>query len=758
MRVLVFQLKRCRRAPLFWLALLYLAVGSVYARATPLFEKPDEPGHYGYILYLREHLALPPILAPEARSAVPFRAAQQPAHRYDLTFEFHQPPLYYATAALLTAWLPDDADLDAFFTQNPYVRSASPGSRNDNRNYYLHPPDMTVLAFACRWVSLLFGLGSLSAAYFLAAQIFARNTFIPMATAALVGFQPTFLFTTTAISNDPAVSCLGALIVALLVHRLQRGPWRGFAAVLGVCLGLAALAKESGLVFFPLAGLALLAIHRGFRPALFRDGVSLLLAALLTGGWWYARNALLYADPLLIGEHPTRIASAAVLWAWMKRNLLSIELSFWANQSLTFLSPIGFDKVLIGWGRLSLGVLALSALLRRKWLRERGQAAVILASWPMTFLILLAVYWSPKTLSPYGRFLFPAVAPLFLLLLWAWYALLPPAGGRLVMQVWAGAMVVIGSLISAVSLYPPFQPARPWGAAQHQRPAGIVYVDAQERPVARLIGYNLPQPFALPGEAVPLELCWEPLARTPVPYAVFVQLLDLSRISAGQSPGVWGRRETYPGLGRYPTDRWTPGQSFCETLLVPVFPETPTLLGAAIEVGLTNAGQTERLSALDAQGRALDLVAIGGVPVLARDQRPAAMQTAAYRFDQAVGLVSWQAAEAGGSLVVTTTWQARQAVPYDATLFIHVNAADGRTVAQLDRQPLDGRFATSYWPPGSVITDVAVCPLPARGAEGALTLNLGLYTWPSLQRLPVTDAAGAPLPGDVIVIELPARR
>jgi hypothetical protein len=276
------------------------------------------------------------------------------------------------------------------------------------------------------------------------------------------------------------------------------------------------------------------------------------------------------------------------------------------------------------------------------------------------------------------------------------------------------------------------------------------------QPVARLIGYNLPQPYAVAGTYFPIELCWEPLGVTDIPYAVFVQMLDIGQLNAQDMPTVWGRRETFPGLGNRPTDRWTLHKVFCDMTLVPVFAEAPTPLGAAIEVGLTDQNHRSRLQALDAAGDSLDLAAIGGVPILSSKDLTTAKRTPLYTLDNAIGLDQiLVSAGAGNSLTLTMTWQSLRSVVYDATMFVHTQDAEGNIVAQADRQPLEGRFPTSYWQPGQIITDVVRLSLEADKLDQPLTLNVGLYIWPSMLRLPVKDAYGAPQRDDVMVVRLP---
>jgi len=248
---------------------------------------------------------------------------------------------------------------------------------------------------------------------------------------------------------------------------------------------------------------------------------------------------------------------------------------------------------------------------------------------------------------------------------------------------------------------------------------------------------------------------WEPLGRTSAPYAVFVQLLDVSQLEVKYSPDVWARRETYPGLGNRPTDRWPLQQAFCDKVFVYVFAEAPTPLGAAIEVGFTDPEHTDRLQATDPDP--MDLAIVGRVPALSPQELPTARRPAQYILDNAIGLNDIQLSGGiAGSATLTLTWQSLRAVQYDATMFIHLRGAQGEMLAQVDRPPLDGRFPTSYWLPGQVVTDAVSLELPSGARRGPLTLNVGMYRWPSLERLPVADAAGAAQPDSLVTVEVPS--
>jgi hypothetical protein len=92
-------------------------------------------------------------------------------------------------------------------------------------------------------------------------------------------------------------------------------------------------------------------------------------------------------------------------------------------------------------------------------------------------------------------------------------------------------------------------------------------------------------------------------------------------------------------------------------------------------------------------------------------------------------------------LKLTLFWQPLTTLPVDYTTFLHLRNRDGTTVAQRDRQPLDGAYPTSYWQAGETIIDPMTLPLPDTLPAGSYTLVAGLYQLETMERLPVTNAS-----------------
>src|SRR5438105_3074924 len=78
---------------------LHVVFSLAYSLITPLWEAPDEIGHYTYARYIAMHAALPPLGA-----------------RLSAYNEAHQPPLYYWLVALAISWIDTSDNVQPRFT------------------------------------------------------------------------------------------------------------------------------------------------------------------------------------------------------------------------------------------------------------------------------------------------------------------------------------------------------------------------------------------------------------------------------------------------------------------------------------------------------------------------------------------------------------------------------------------------------------------------------------------------------------------
>ncbi|MBL7064795.1 MAG: hypothetical protein ISS49_11415 [Anaerolineae bacterium] len=105
----------------------------------------------------------------------------------------------------------------------------------------------------------------------------------------------------------------------------------------------------------------------------------------------------------------------------------------------------------------------------------------------------------------------------------------------------------------------------------------------------------------------------------------------------------------------------------------------------------------------------------------------------------------------GGVLTMTLAWEAVVELSEQHVVFVHLLSPEGTLVAQHDA-PLVGRLLPlSAWPQGTTFRYPVTIELPGDLPAGDYCLMVGVYLWPSLERLPVlADVPGA----EASVVEL----
>ncbi len=96
----------------------------------------------------------------------------------------------------------------------------------------------------------------------------------------------------------------------------------------------------------------------------------------------------------------------------------------------------------------------------------------------------------------------------------------------------------------------------------------------------------------------------------------------------------------------------------------------------------------------------------------------------------------------GETLTVTLYWESSAPLGADLSVFTHVLDANGALVAQHDGPPLLGSAPTSTWRAGMVIPDPHPIVISADVAPSIYNIAVGMYHWPSGERLPALNAAG----------------
>lgn len=214
---------------------------------------PDEGAHLEYAKYLAQNKSFP-IFEPKGANAP--------------GYEFHQPPLYYALAAVGYAALP-----------------------------------ATAADYAARGISLVCGLLTLVFLWHSIRLLFPEDKILAPLATGLGALWPLHIAVGASAGNDAIAGAMCAGVfwsIARMAKRveLEQDSWQD-AAIIGLFCGLGMLSKSTALVI-SIAGIgAAWQLSRGskntraFVPPILVTGTMLLIC-----GPWLARNTALYGDPL----------------------------------------------------------------------------------------------------------------------------------------------------------------------------------------------------------------------------------------------------------------------------------------------------------------------------------------------------------------------------------------------------------------------------------------------------------------------------
>ena len=721
----------------FWIAvitLLFVILGVGYSLATPIFEASDELWHYPVVKHIADGRGLP---------------VQRPGVETLWQQEGSQPPAYYALAALATAWIRTD-DLAEVHWLNPMANIGRPLAAG-NKNLVIHtqreafPWRGTALAVhLIRLLSVLLGASVVYLTYLLALEIAPRRSDLALTAAALVAFNPMFLFISGSVNNDNLIVPLATLILWLVVRTLRQG-WlsNGRAVLLGFLLGLAALTKLSGLALLPLtaAVLVVVAARRRAWGALFRWGALIAVPVIAVAGWWYLRNWQLYGDPTGLNAMLNVAGRRPELFTFqrLKSEFQGFRLSYWGVfGGFNVIGPqilYGFYDLLVLVGLA--GWIAWLVRRRGQWRSPVAERLLVLAAWVVLVLVAL-IRWTAQTYASQGRLAFPAIGAIAILVTFGLAGWLP--------RRWQGrGLAVVGSILFLLAASIPLAVIGPAYAKPPILTVADVPADAQRSDVShagslRLLAYELPQESVRPGQTLPVTVYWQLIAPTDRDLAVFLHLL-------GRDGEPVGQVGSYPGLGAYPLKLLKPGDIVRDTYQVPVVvtATAPSLL--RVDVGLFDRAAPTQvgLSVRDAAGGEASGV-IGAARLLPYSVVSDLPQTPRFDLGEQAALVGYDfpqsAVRPGDTLPITLFWQAQARMAEDYQVFVHLMGPDGRPVAQGDKSPLDGDWPTSAWEPGQTFEDAYQIQVPDDLAPGAYELRVGLYRLVDFTRLPVQGPEG----------------
>ena len=702
------------------IAIAFALLASVYASQTPIFEAPDEAGHFLYMHNMLVHHALPVMQSYD----VMFKRTDTPPE-IKLSLQIHHPPLYYLIGAALISWT-ERKDLSDYLIRNP-LGTVGTVSVN-NQNGFLHLPqtsngDTSTAVAILRLYSILLAVGTLLCVY--RTGLLAFNARVGLLAMLIIAMIPSFIFISSSINNDNLVTFLYSTGIMMLVSVWQRRTIRLIdMLILSLILAAIALSKLPGLTLFGViyGWLGYGALWKRFR---WREVLQVVVAsagaALLFAGWWYLRNFMIYGDPFGLqatlrlwgrGALPTDpqliLSEAKGVWdsLWMILGQFNIRGADWVYSYAALLTIVG----LIGCGF----VIRAQASRRSLILLFFGIIAVVIAA---------LIYATRQVNVSQGRILFPMLVAFGVLLAAGWYQMI---GRRSVVVVVPFIIAAFGAPI--VQLPNAFVSLQ----AVSNVPDGIHRIDAQAETLS-VLGYTLQTNTVRLDDVIRLTIYVKGQhVDNPV---LFVKALD--PVSHAPLGGV----DLFPGMS--PTSALDPTTIYGVSV---VFPIKPALIERVapyqldLQIGWRNMGNDRFLPLQDQTGAPLRSLIVPGPTLIGLTQSlPASFTKTNVQFGDIVTLTGYEFVKqplTDGTLQVRLFLHPMRMTPVNYTAAIGLLDEQNNVVTSVDGYPVG--YPSSAWRIGADFIDERLLSLPSETTGKPLRLYLGWYDGTNGTRLPAT--------------------
>lgn len=728
------------RTSIFALLAVFVILGSVYSVVTPLFEASDELWHYPMVKTLADGHGLP---VQDAKNPGPWRQ------------EGSQPPLYYAIGAAATFWI-DTSDIAQVRRLNPHADNGII-TEDGNNNIVVHdaareswPWEGTTLAVhLIRLLSVLMGAATVYFTYLAGLEIFPQKPWLALAGAAAVAFTPMFLFISGSINNDNLGVMLSTIAIWMMLRMIRlannKKSTLRWTVTLGVCLGMAALSKQSTLGLFLLTALTITysAWHQRRLSVFFVEGAVSLGLVVTIAGWWYYRNWVLYQDPsglntfLDIVGRRSPPASLSQLWGervgfvesyWGLFGGVSVPMAGWVYTLLNVLAAIG---------ALGAVIFLVREVQHRPRTLEVWAPYLLTLLWIPAVILPLVFGWTRFTLASQGRLIFSAIGSISL-----WF--MAGLGGSLPARLSKWLTAGVAATMAAVSIaapavwigpryiVPPIQ-------VQPQETADIQFMPSSATsPAMALIGYSIQKPTAHPGDTIHVTLFWKSLSVMDRNWSVFVHLQDSADL-------IQAQRDTYPGMGLLATQDLKAGYSWADEYAIPISASAYSPEQLRVIVGVYDLASGQRMT-IPGGADSATLGKISLEPTITSSGVPNPLSQ---NFGNQVRLIGYKITnrrvKPGDSVQLKLYWQAEQSMREDYTLSVQLFDVNGEKRGQTDFPLTSNAQTTKHWSAAETASNTWDVPLASDTPAGTATIQLIIY-WvdPSgdLQRLQLVTPGG----------------
>ncbi|MBE2222422.1 MAG: hypothetical protein IAF02_12815 [Anaerolineae bacterium] len=688
----------------------------------PLHEATDELRHYRFVRKIAQEGSLP-IQGEDGCSA-----------------QGHHPPLFYATAALFTFWVDTGQEVCAGPQDNPFWAYRYWEIGSDNKNQYLHTDaeqfpwaGAALAAHLTRFVNIAFGAATVFLTWLIARAVWPKRPLLALGGAAFIAFNPMFVYMSSAINNDVIAAFSGAAITLACVRLVTdpNGLSRRWGLILGLLYSLALMSK------FNLAAIALLIAVTmtwvAWRKKQWRLWLEMVLiiggVTLLLTGWWFARNQILYGEP-------TGVKRLTELWGVRDpRDSFGLAIYELPYVWTSLWGRFGYGQVPLPepvyaglrWLALVTAVGYLIPVVRRQTaaLKEAAAPLLVLALNVAIFFGVIFNYLLISPAGPMGRFFFPAMPALAILMFYGlcqyfWWAF---KGNAQKTDKWLALLANVGmAALTLVAILGYLRPAYAKPATFDAETAVPNPINAQFDSLVKLRGYQIQQDSVQPGDPISIDLYWEVTAKPPGNYLFFVHLIDDS------TDTIIAQRDTHSGLGNFPSSQWQPGDRFVETIQVYLPETTYSPATAELSIGFY-APDAYRLGITAADGTFLgDALVLDTLEITPHDaEMPNEINQ---NFNNRLSLAGYdynkRVFNSGDVLAVDLFWELLTEEAKEYEVQIRLSDETGREIARENGRFPNENSVIDVWQPGTIVKDQHLIYLDPTYPSGTYNIHVKL--------------------------------
>lgn len=416
---------------------LALFKGVIYAAVVPPWQAPDEPKYVEYIWLLHQEGRL--ISPDDVSTPIQEKLIRSMAEQNYWALSGRPQPSSLPTS-FEGVWGSSSSVLAS--PPVPFLFSLPAFHLVSNE-------DITTQLYVLRLTSVLLGVLVIVMAYLVAREVFPDDPALARTVPVFILFMPMFSFIAGSYTNEPMSDLAASLWLYVMVIVLKRGlsSWRGLGLL--TALAMAYLSKRSGLFLIPLTAMySPFLVFRRKGPGraaaisiLGTGGIAALVfivASLPEEGLRYALLDRYFWGPLGFGGFLSSFDHDYFSYAY-----LDLLVKYFQVLFESFWGVFGWMSIrLEGMWYWAMGILVLAAALGLVPLllpKSKGQSPLAAFQRSVLFLCAAAIVFavapviaqysaefSPRAL-PQGRYLFPVVIPISLLMVVGLRRVIPPA-------------------------------------------------------------------------------------------------------------------------------------------------------------------------------------------------------------------------------------------------------------------------------------------------------------------------------------------